>query len=298
MGLKQEQRKLEQIYEQEIIDILVLLGDMGGSAGGVTKGIWEPSVDMLAYIDLSTQELVKCKGQISWLAEEKDRNGWIYHLEDKKIYHLKVRKRKQKKQDSNNQDFLLAEVVERDITHPELNKILEKYETPMLIEDELCGTFSLERRFDWFVGTIDWLGNECLAMLTYDKEDMEEGTETAERARHTLHIIYKDLKKWDEKFRKFAAEQLTELANDWLEDRDDFDGQEDFDEDNEYRENDEYENLITKETFAERIWISEIVMFSNGDYEVYYNDDDMFWGHIIIVSGNIETGLEDAQIAG
>ena len=41
MGLKQEQKKLEQNYEQEIIDILVLLGDMGGGAGGVTKGIWE-----------------------------------------------------------------------------------------------------------------------------------------------------------------------------------------------------------------------------------------------------------------
>ncbi len=93
----------------------------------------------------------------------------------------------------------------------------------------------------------------------------------------------------------FAAEQLTELANDWLADR------EDFDEDNEYDENDENNNdesLITKETFAERIWIGEIVIFPNGDYEVYYNDDDMFWGHVIIVGGNIKTGIEDALIAG
>ncbi len=29
MKLKQEQKKLEQNYEQEIMDILVLLGDMG-----------------------------------------------------------------------------------------------------------------------------------------------------------------------------------------------------------------------------------------------------------------------------
>lgn len=295
MGLKQEQKKLEQNYEQEIMDILVLLGDMGGGAGGVTKGIWKPSVDMLAYIDLSTQELIKCKGTISWLAEEKDRNGWIYHLENNKIYHLKVRKRKQKKQNVKNQDFLLVEVVKRDITHSDLNKILEEYKTPMLIEDELCGTFSIERKYGWFSGTTDWPGHECLTMLIYDKEHMEEGKETAEHALHTLHILYKDRKGWDEKFRKFAAEQLTELANDWLADR------EDFDEDNEYDENDENnndENLITKETFAERIWIGEIVIFPNGDYEVYYNDDDMFWGHVIIVGGNIETGIEDALIAG
>ncbi|MDE7309445.1 MAG: DUF2262 domain-containing protein [Lachnospiraceae bacterium] len=291
MGLKQEQKKLEQNYEQEIMDILVLLGDMGGGAGGVTKGIWEPSVDMLAYIDLSTQELVKCKGWIYWLAEEKDRNGWIYHLENEKIYHLKVRKRKQEKQNLANHVFLLVEVVERDLDYPELNKILEEYQKPMVIKDELCGAFSLERKFEWFAGTIDWLGDKCSAMLECDKEDAEEGKETAEHALHTLHIIYKDLKKWDEKFRKFAAEQLTELANDWLMDS------EDFDEDNEY-EDDESENLITKEAFAERIRIGEITISPDGDYEVYYNDDDMFWGHVIIVSGNIETGIEDAQIAG
>lgn len=286
MGLKQEQKKLEQNYEQEIMDILVLLGDMGGGASGVVKGIWEPSVDMLAYIDLSTQELVKCKGQISWLAEEKDSNGWIHHLENKKIYHLKVRKRKQKKQSAQNLDFLLVEVVERDIIHSDLNKILEEYEKPILIEDELCGVFSLERSYEWFAGTIDWLGNECLAMLECDKKDIEEGKETAEGALHILHIIYKDLKEWDEKFRKFAAERLTELANDWLMDSEDFD------------EDDENENLITEEAFAKRIWISEITISPDGDYEVYYNDDDMFWGHVIIVSGNTETGIEDAVIAG
>ena len=73
MGLQKEQKKLEQNYEQEIMDILVLLGDMGGGAGGVTKGIWKPSVDMLAYIDLSTQELIKCKGTISWLDRKSTR---------------------------------------------------------------------------------------------------------------------------------------------------------------------------------------------------------------------------------
>lgn len=289
MGLKQEQKKLEQNYEQEIMDILVLLGDMGGGASGIIKGIWEPSVDMLAYLDLSTQELVKCKGWISWLAEDKDRDGWIHHLENKKIYHLKVRKRKQEKQNNTNDAFLLVEVVKRDLDHPELNKVLEEYEKPLVIEDELCGTFTLERRFWWFSGTIDWLGKKCSASLECDSENIKEGEETAEGALHALHIIYKDLKEWDEKFREFAAKRLTELANDWL-----MDGEE-FDEDEEEEEN---ENLITKEDFAKRIWISEITISSKGDYEAYYNDDDMFWGHVIIVSGNIETGIKDAEIAG
>lgn len=289
MGLKQEQKKLEQNYEQEIMDILVLLGDMGGGASGVIKGIWEPSVDMLAYLDLSTQELVKCKGWISWLAEDKDRSGWIHHLENKKIYHLKVRKRKQQKQNNTNNAFLLVEVVERDLDHPELNKVLEEYEKPLVIEDELCGNFTLERRFGWFSGTIDWIGKKCSASLECDSENTKEGEETAEGALHALHVIYKDLKEWDEKFRGFAAKRLTELANDWLMDS------EEFDEDEEEEEN---ENLITEEDFAKRIWIGEITISPEGDYEAYYNDDDMFWGHVIIVSGNIETGIKDAEIAG
>ncbi len=280
MGFQQEMKKLEQKYEKELMDILVLLGDMGGGAVRVDKGIWEPSVNILAYIDLSTQELVKCKGRISWLAEEKDRRGWIYHLKNEKIYHLRVRK---SKQSSQNPAFLLAEVVKRNVKHPDLQKVLEEYRKPLEMEDELCGTFSLERSFGWFTGTIDWLGEECSVSLECDEEDAEAGTETAKGALAVLHMIYGNLGEWDEKFRSFAAEQLTELANDWLSDSEDFE---------------EGGTEITKEAFAKRIEISEMTISPDGNYEVYYNDDDMFWGHVIIVSGNTETGMEDAQIAG
>ena len=279
MGFQQEMKKLEQKYEKELMDILVLLGDMGGGAVRVDKGIWEPSVNILAYIDLSTQELVKCKGRISWLAEEKDRKGWIYHLKNEKIYHLRVRK---SKQSSQNPAFLLEEVVKRNVKHPDLQEVLEEYRKPLEMEDELCGTFSLERSFGWFTGTVDWLGEECSVSLECD-EDAGEGTETAGGALSALHRIYGNLREWDEKFRRFAAEELTELANDWLSDSEDFE---------------ENGMTITKEAFAERIGISEMTISPDGDYEVYYNDDDMFWGHVIIVSGNVETGIEDAEIAG
>lgn len=86
------------------------------------------------------------------------------------------------------------------------------------------------------------------------------------------------------KFRAFAAEKLTELANDW---QDEGYGDEDG------------EDLaaITEESFAGRIVISELSIDAEGDYEVYY-DDDMFWGHVIIVNGSVDGGMEDACIAG
>ena len=36
----------------------------------------------------------------------------------------------------------------------------------------------------------------------------------------------------------------------------------------------------------------------DGGFELYYDDGDIFAGHVIIVSGNMEKGLYDAQFAG
>lgn len=44
--------------------------------------------------------------------------------------------------------------------------------------------------------------------------------------------------------------------------------------------------------------ISEIDIYKEGDMEIYYCDDDMFFGHIIIVYANISGEMSDASIAG
>ncbi len=87
------------------------------------------------------------------------------------------------------------------------------------------------------------------------------------------------------KFRAFAAEKLTELANDWQDKGYDDEDGEDL-------------AAITEESFAGRLVISELSIDAEGDYEVYYDDDDMFWGHVIIVNGSVDGGMEDAYIAG
>lgn len=55
---------------------------------------------------------------------------------------------------------------------------------------------------------------------------------------------------------------------------------------------------MTKEDFAKRLMISKVCVSTDGNFEIFYDDDDMFWGHVVIVSGNIETGIDDAYIAG
>lgn len=286
MNYEKEKSKYEKRYEEQMRELLVLTGEYIGSAGRVAEGLWSPSADILGYVDLETGETVESGGYLSWLAREEDKDGWIYHLKDLTIYHIKCRKIKLEKVMKNAQprffnNFMLTEVVEREVKNPALSKLLEKYKEVVVIEDGDCGTFTLERHFNWFAGTIDWLGEDCHVTLECDEEN---GT-TADQALAQFRKIYANFKEWDQKFRAFAAQKLTENANDWqCEGYDDEDG--------------EALAAITEESFAGRIVISEFSIGAEGDYEVYYDDDDMFCGHVIIVSGSVDGGMEDAYIAG
>ena len=286
MNYEKEKSKYEKRYEEQMRELLVLTGEYVGGAGSVAEGLWSPNADILGYVNLETGETVESEGYLSWLAHEKDKDGWIYHLKDLTIYHIKCRKIKPEKVMKNAQprffnNFMLTEVVEREVENPALLKLLEKYKEVVVIEDGDCGTFTLERHFNWFVGTVGWLGEDCHVTLECDEEN---GT-TADRALAQFKNIYANLKEWDQKFRAFASGKLTELANDW---QDEGYGDEDG----------EALAAITEESFAGRIAISEFSIDAEGDYEVYYDDDDMFGDHVIIVSGSVDGGMEDAHIAG
>ncbi len=286
MNYKKEKSKYEKRYEEQTRELLVLTGEDVGGAGRVAEGLWSPSAGILGYVDLETGETVESGGCLSWLAREEDKDGWIYHLKDLTIYHIKCRKIKPEKVMKNAQPrffnhFMLTEVVERGVENLALSKLLDKYKEVVVIEDGDCGTFTLERHFNWFAGTVDWLGEDCHVTFECDEEN---GT-TADRALAQFKNIYANLKEWDQKFRAFASEKLTELANDWQDEGyDDEDG--------------EALAAITEESFAGRIAISEFSIDAEGDYEVYYDDDDMFGDHVIIVSGSVDGGMEDAHIAG
>ena len=90
---------------------------------------------------------------------------------------------------------------------------------------------------------------------------------------------------WDEVLRKFASAKLTKLANEWLADNDKTD------------RNPEKEP-ITEDEFGKRMSLMEIYMYSSGSFSACYDDDDMFWGHVITVDGSLKKGPKRADIEG
>lgn len=78
--------------------------------------------------------------------------------------------------------------------------------------------------------------------------------------------------------KQFAAKELVSLKNQaWLE---------------------ENEAEITEALFISKIKLRSILVYSEGNFELYFDDDDIFWEHVIIVTVNEHLVIEEASIAG
>lgn len=268
-------------YHQEEKEILLLTPDKSGGAAKFYDS-WRAIQYFLAYVDLDSNELKNGDGRLNWLISEeeieKHSSSFTFNFKNGTIYRLKVRELKDKtvpegRIASAYNNFMVVKIMEEDVQNDELQAILSEYRKPIKITDKILGEFELNKDYSSFQGTIHWINQDITVALDVDTEEKETWTQ----AMNILRELYSEKEKRDLEFRTFAGEQLTALANDWLEE-----------------ENKE----ISKSDFIKRLSLSELVADFNGGYTLYYNDDDMFYGHAIEVSGNTKTGIESANIVG
>nr|WP_303769191.1 DUF2262 domain-containing protein [Schaalia odontolytica] len=138
------------------------------------------------------------------------------------------------------------------------------------------GELSLDKDLDMFEGGISWRGEDIDTSLEVDSSS--EDTWTAAVA--AMKQMMTDQDRWDRDMRAFAARQLTELACDWRESAD------------------EEVPEITEESFARRIELRSIAMDADGSFSAYFDDDDMFFGHCVVVYGTLVDGVTSAEMAG
>ncbi len=275
------QTDFEKEFETEEYEMLILVQASCGGAVCI-KDMLKPSVDFLASIDLRTGQLFHEKGRVEWLIKEDNKHkGWGYEFEQFGIYRVAVRKCIPQKlqpyqlQYMNNRYMLLG-VLEENASNEKMEALKEHYAKPISMENEL-GSFVLDREFSWFEGIVNWNGAEANVYLETDEEDGD----TAEQAMKVLKRIVDNLVDNDTKYREFAAQELTELANEWMNESDEVDAEE-----------------ITQETFAKRMEISEITVSPDGSLSLLYHDDDMFWGHVIEIEVESNGEITSANIAG
>ena len=154
-----------------------------------------------------------------------------------------------------------------------MKTILEEQKKPVTFWEEGLGTFTLNRQVDWFETELDWLGAEI--SLVFDQDENRADCVMNAKA------LLADAAGWDRRVREYAADELLSTANDWAGQMEDEEPQE-----------------ITREQFMERMELESIEIRADGSFQFWFGDGDLFYGHSIWVSGDLENGPDDASMEG
>lgn len=143
---------------------------------------------------------------------------------------------------------------------------------PVTREDERFGTLTLNRVLDSWDGTAVWVGDTI--DLTVEGADEEE----LAAALQTAGALWDDEEGWNERIEAFAVQELLSLRNDnWRA---------------------EGEQPLTPAEFRARMRLISVTVYPDGSFDFWHDDGDLFWGHSIQVSGNLQQGPTLADIPG
>jgi hypothetical protein len=169
-------------------------------------------------------------------------------------------------------EALLETFVGREDSDAELNVHAIQLQQPVNYEDPFFGTFTLDRRIDWFTGSAVWKGGAVALHLS------ARAPAEVQAASTTAHRLWQTQDGWDQRIRDCAARVLLPLKNEtWL---------------------GEDEAEVTADQFKQRMKLESITVHPDGSLEFSHADGDLFWGHSIQVTGTISVGPTDAEIAG
>ncbi len=144
-----------------------------------------------------------------------------------------------------------------------LSRILkpsQPQQTTPITPETLLECFKLDKKYRWYDGEVEWQGDTARVILHLDKESRD-----ASHQLEQLKTILENQTQWDHRIRQYAADELIDLANDWMES----DG-----------------IVISKEEFMQRIGVPDIDIEPDRSSEFSYGDDDIFAGHWIVVEVN------------
>ncbi len=170
--------------------------------------------------------------------------------------------------------WAVIEVQDTSASCPELQTVIDAYNKPVIIEDDVLGTLTLDKDYGMFETEILWNGKKISLTLEVDKENKATWT----RARNAAKKFLEEQEMWSKSMPMFAAQQLLQNATEW-------------------QESDEKPLTVMK--FAKRISLTSLTITSGGSFTAYYDDDDIFYGHAIEVCGSVKKrSFKSADIVG
>lgn len=261
-----EFKQLSAQYLPEERTILAVTGANGFTGGRAGKEkLWTASIGLTAWLEEGEPELHRGEFVLSTIAD------------DRLLEHLRHRTRPdsvirfQGRVSEDGKRLLLLDLPEPAFD-PELKAVLAEQKKTVTFEAEGM-KFTLNRQVDWFETEVNWLN--ATISLVFDAGENHEAC--AARAKQLLAAAAD----WDRRVREYAAKELTGLANDWAEELEAGGSQE-----------------ISPKQFAERLELESIEVRASGGFQFWFGDGDLFYGHSVWVSGDLEGGPDDAAMEG
>ncbi|WP_456265515.1 MULTISPECIES: DUF2262 domain-containing protein [unclassified Bacillus (in: firmicutes)] len=267
MKINKQINTFEERFSEDVVTIIAVTGPSGVGAGKAGQvPLWIASIPLIAWKEnghITTENVRLC-----WLTDDEGLREKQAQLHKESIVTIQVRK--------GEGEFMLVSLINTDTKDQALQEILEEAQKPVFYHDDTLGTFELVKGLDLFEKTIQWSNEECLLYFNLEEDEkINDSLRTANR-------LMQEQAKWDSSIKSFAANQLIDLAKDWQE----------------QDESAEKQEELTLNQFISRISLESLHVYPEGEFEVYYHDGDLFWGHVIIVTGNINGTFHDAHIAG
>lgn len=265
-----QKRWLEELAALPVVEILGVVGPSGAS-GGKSRG--DDHWTLRFTFDAWRLQASGCQTQPltirrSVTNEELDRfRGLI-----RPYAVIRIKARIAVVSPLGSPQALLEDFIGIDTSDLEMNNHADQLQKPVIHEDPVLGTFTLDRTIDWFAANVVWSGNAVSLNLS--------ATETAEiqEALKTAHSLWQSQSEWNRRIREYAVHELLPLKNDvWLGDE---------------------EAELTADQFENRIKLQSITVYPDGSFEFWHDDGDLFGGHSIQISGNLMEGPTDADIPG
>lgn len=173
---------------------------------------------------------------------------------------------------SGTSQGLLIEIIDGNAQDEELEKYADELQKPVVFVDEFFGEFTLDRAVNWFEAEVDWRSKSIRLSLSMDNCANRDGLVDMAKS------LWKSQNLWSRRITDFAITELLPLKNEsWLETG---------------------KKELTPRDFARKMKLESITLYPDGSFEFWHNDGDLFWGHSILVSGDLEKGPTDADIPG
>lgn len=269
MSIKEDLIKQLDVSPEAVILGVVGAGGVSGAGGGPSGDQWTVLITLSGWKPLGG-ELRKSEMTVRKLVPEAEVRTVMAVMDSYDIVRLRARW----SEDSvfGSPQALLVEFLGKEDSDSELNSYSVELQQPVTFADPQFGRFTLDRRVNWYEATPDWCGSSIrLTISAGAPEEMEKSLAVARR-------LWAEQEDWKRKITDCATKKLLGLKNDnWL---------------------DENEPEVSEEGFAHKMALESISVEAGGAFEFWHDDGDLFWGHSILVSGNLADGPKDAGIHG